>query len=186
MSRAALAATIWILCAAAVITIVARARYSTDLSAFLPRRATPMQQLLVEQLHEGPAARLIIAAISGGDAEARSEVSQHMADALRAHPSFLAIDNGDPAQLQHDRDFLFEHRYLLSPRVTPERFTSAGLHEAIAEALEVLASPAGLLVKPLFLRDPTLETLAIIESLDASHVPHTAADVWSSPDGTRA
>ena len=186
MSRAALAATIWILCAAAVITIVARARYSTDLSAFLPRRATPMQQLLVEQLHEGPAARLIIAAISGGDAEARSEVSQHMADALRAHPSFLAIDNGDPAQLQHDRDFLFEHRYLLSPRLTPERFTSAGLHEAIAEALEVLASPAGLLVKPLFLRDPTLETLAIIESLDASHVPHTAADVWSSPDGTRA
>src|SRR5215471_14521999 len=50
----------------------------------------------------------------------------------------------------------------------------------------IRSSSAGPLVKPLFLRDPTLETLAIIESLDASRAPHTAAGVWSSPDGTRA
>jgi predicted exporter len=62
---------------------------------------------------------------------------------LRADPSFVAIDNGDEAQLQHDREFLFEHRYLLSARVTPERFTASGLHEAVAESLGVLASPAG-------------------------------------------
>ena len=186
MSRAALAATLWIVCAAIAAGIVVRARYSTDLSAFLPRRATPMQQLLVEQLHEGPAAHLIIAAISGADAETRGEVSRQMAQRLRANPAFLAIDNGDETQLQRDRQFLFEHRYLLSARVSPEHFTTAGLHEAIAEGLEALASPAGPLVKPLFLRDPTLELLAILESLDASHAPHTAGGVWSSPDGTRA
>ena len=186
MSRAALATTLWILCVAVAASIVVRARYSTDLSAFLPRRATPMQQLLVEQLHEGPAAHLILAAVSGADAEARAEVSRQMARRLRANPSFLAIDNGDEAQLQRDRQFLFEHRYLLSARVSPGHFTVAGLHEAIAEALETLASPAGPLVKPLFLRDPTLELLAILESLDASHAPHTAGGVWSSPDGTRA
>ena len=186
MSRAALATTLWILCMAVAASIVVRARYSTDLSAFLPRRATPMQQLLVEQLHEGPAAHLILAAVSGADADARAEVSRQMAQRLRANPSILAIDNGDEAQLQRDRQFLFEHRYLLSARVSPGHFTAAGLHQAIAEALETLASPAGPMAKPLFLRDPTLELLAILESLDASHAPHTAGRVWSSPDGTRA
>ncbi len=35
--------------------VVARARYITDLSAFLPAKPTPMQQLLVDQLRDGPA-----------------------------------------------------------------------------------------------------------------------------------
>jgi len=187
MTRAGTTATlIWALSALGAAVIAIRASYTADLSAFLPRRASATQSLLVEQLREGPAAHLIIAAIAGGDAETRAGVSQAMALRLRTDPAFLAIDNGNEAQLARDREFLFEHRYLLSPRVSPELFTPSGLHAAIGAALEELASAAGPLVKPLFLRDPTLETLAIIESLDASHAPHTAAGVWSSPDGTRA
>ena len=187
MSRAGLTGTwVWALCMVVAVIIVVHARYTADLSAFLPRRATPAQRLLVEQLREGPAAHLIIAAISGADPAARAEVSRQMAARLRTDRSFLAVENGDEAQLARDREFLFEHRYLLSPRVTPERFTASGLHEAIGEALDELGSAAGPLVKPLFLRDPTLEMLAIVESLDASHAPHTAAGVWSSPDGARA
>jgi predicted exporter len=109
-----------------------------------------------------------------------------MALRLRSDRSFLAIDNGDAARLERDRQFLFEHRYLLSPRVSPQRFTASGLHDAIAAALDVLASSIGPVAKPLFLHDPTLETLAIIESLDSTHAPHTAAGVWSSADGSRA
>ena len=187
MNRAGLTGTwVWALCVLLAAFIVARAHFTADLSAFLPRRATATQQLLVEQLREGLAAHLIIAAISGGDPETRAEVSRRMAAELRADRSFLAIANGDEAQLQRDRDFLFEHRYLLSSRVTSGRFTASGLHDAIGEALDVLSSAAGPLVKPLFLRDPTLEILAIIESLDASHAPYTVAGVWSSPDGARA
>ena len=157
MRRAGVAGTlIWALCAILAAVIVLHARYTADLSAFLPRHASATQRLLVEQLREGPAAHLIIAAISGGDAATRAEVSQLMASRLRADPSFAAIDNGDEAQLRRDREFLFDHRYLLSPRVTPQHFSASGLHEAIAEALDVLSSPAGPLVKPLFLRDPTL------------------------------
>jgi len=177
---------IWASCALIAAIIAGRASYTTDLSAFLPRRASDTQRLLVEQLREGPAAHLIIAAIAGADADSRAAVSRQMADRLRADRAFIAIDNGEEAQLERDREFLFRHRYLLSPLATPARFTAGGLHEAIGTALEVLGSPAGPLVKPLFLRDPTLETLAIIESLDASHAPHTAAGVWSSPDGARA
>ena len=187
MTRAGMTATlIWALTAILAAVIALRASYTTDLSAFLPRRATAAQSLLVAQLREGPAAHLIIAAIAGADAGTRASVSQRMALQLRANPAVLAIDNGNQAQLEHDREFLFAHRYLLSPRVAPELFTAGGLHAAIGAALDVLASAAGPLVKPLFLRDPTLETLAIIESLDATHAPHIAAGVWSSPDGTRA
>src|SRR6516164_4231837 len=187
MTRAGMTATlIWALAALIAAIIAIRARYTADLSAFLPRRASATQSLLVEQLREGPAAHLIIAAIAGADAETRAAVSQRMALRLRTDPAFLAIDNGNEAQLERDRQLLFEHRYLLSPRVSPQRFTAGGLHAAIGAALDVLASSAGPLVKPLFLRDPTLETLAIIESLDASHARRTAAGVWSSPDGTRA
>ena len=180
------ATLIWALGALLAAIIAARASYTADLSAFLPRRASATQRLLVEQLREGPAPHLIIAAIGGADAATRAAVSRQIALRLRADPAFLSFDNGDATQLERDREFLFEHRYLLSPRVSPPLFTASGLHQAIGAALDVLASSAGLLVKPFFLRDPTLETLAIIESLDASRVPHTAAGVWSSPDGTRA
>jgi predicted exporter len=187
MTRAGATATlVWALTALVAAIIAIRASYTTDLSAFLPRRASATQTLLVQQLREGPAAHLIIAAIAGADAETRAAVSRQMALRLSADPAFLAVNNGNEVQLERDREFLFQHRYLLSPRVSPELFTPGGLHAAIGAALDVLASSAGSLVKPLFLHDPTLETLAIIESLDASHAPHTAAGVWSSPDGTRA
>jgi predicted exporter len=187
MTRAGYTATVvWAFAVLLAAIIAARAHYTADLSAFLPRRASETQRLLIEQLREGPAAHLIIAAISGADTATRAAVSQQMAQRLLADPAFLAIDNGAAAQLERDREFLFAHRYLLSPRVSPELFTASGLHEAIGAALDVLGSSAGPLLKPWFLRDPTLETFAIIESLDGSHTPHTAAGVWSSPDGTRA
>ncbi|HEX8783583.1 MAG TPA: hypothetical protein VF764_09440, partial [Steroidobacteraceae bacterium] len=140
MTRGGMTATlIWALCALLAAIIAVRARYTADLSAFLPRRASATQSLLVEQLREGPAAHLIIAAIAGADAETRAAVSRQMALRLRTNPAVLAIDNGNEAQLERDREFLFEHRYLLSPRVSPELFTARGLHAAIGAALEVTA-----------------------------------------------
>ena len=43
--------------------------------------------------------------------------------------------------------WLFEHRYALSPAVTPERFTAQGLRDAIAESTSLLGTPAGNAVK---------------------------------------
>ena len=187
MTRASMAGTaLWALFALIALLIVARANYTADLSAFLPRRASATQRLLVEQLREGPAAHLIIVAIEGSDASTRALVSSAVAARLRSDPAFLGVSNGDAAQLERDREFLFEHRYLLSAEVTPERFTASGLHAAISDSLDLLASPEGFLLKPLFSRDPTGETVGIIDSLDASHAPHTNAGVWASSDGARA
>jgi predicted exporter len=167
--------------------IVVRATYTADLSAFLPRRASATQQLLIEQLRAGPATHLIIAEVSGGDARARAQLSTQLARLLRAEPAFTAVSNGDAAQLERDRQFLFDHRYLLSPEVGPQRFTAAGLHEAISNSIDALASPEGTFVKAFFTHDPTGEMLAILESLGAAHAqPHSTLGTWTSPDGERA
>ncbi len=187
MRRAAGAATlIWVLLVLVGVVVVARATYVADLSAFLPRTPSPQQRLLIEQLREGPAAHLIIVALQGADARTRARGSTRLARLLASDPAFVAVNNGDAARLERDREFLFRHRYLLSADVTRQRFTAQGLRAAISDSLDRLASPEGLLVKPLFARDPTGELLGIIDSLGPGQAPHTTEGVWSSPDGTRA
>jgi len=187
MRRAAGAATlIWVLLVLVAVVVVARATYVADLSAFLPRTPSPQQRLLIEQLREGPAAHLIIVALQGADARTRARGSTRLARLLASDPAFVAVNDGDAARLERDREFLFRHRYLLSADVTRQRFTAQGLRAAISDSLDRLASPEGLLVKPLFARDPTGELLGIIDSLGPGQAPHTTDGVWSSPDGTRA
>jgi len=51
--RRASAPALWLCCVVFAAIVVARARYITDLSAFLPAKPTPAQQLLVDQLRDG-------------------------------------------------------------------------------------------------------------------------------------
>ncbi|TLY60624.1 MAG: hypothetical protein E6K48_08825, partial [Gammaproteobacteria bacterium] len=163
MTRPGGAATlIWAVLAIIAAAIVAHASYIADLSAFLPRSPTATQQLLIEQLRSGPAARLLLLAIEGGSGAERSQASAELARRLRADPAFVAVNNGDAASLERDREFLFAHRYQLSESVTPERFGAAGLRAAITDSLDFLASSAGALLKPVFTRDPTGEMLGIL------------------------
>jgi predicted exporter len=186
MTRPGAAGLIWALLVIIAAGIAARATYTADLSAFLPRSPSATQRLLIEQLRTGPAARLILVALEGADARTRARLSVQLARELRSDPHFIAVNNGDAASLERDREFLFRHRYLLSETVTPQRFTVAGLHAAIADSLDVLASPEGALLKPLFTRDPTGEMLGILEALGPGRGPRTTEGVWSSRDGARA
>jgi predicted exporter len=186
MTRPGAAGLIWALLVIIAAGIAARATYTADLSAFLPRSPSATQRLLIEQLRAGPAARLILVALEGADARTRARLSVQLARELRSDRRFIAVNNGDAASLEWDREFLFRHRYLLSETVTPQRFTVAGLHAAIAESLDLLASPEGALLKPLFTRDPTGEMLGILEALGPARGPRTTEGVWSSRDGARA
>jgi len=177
---------IWIGCLALAAFVVARASYITDLSAFLPSKPTPTQQLLVDQLRDGPASRLILIAIEGGDAGARARISLGMMQRLRRDHRFLSANNGAALAGNSDREFLFRNRYLLSESVTAERFSGAGLHSAIETAIENLASPAGLLLKSLLPADPTGEMLGIVDQLARSPAPASRDGVWISADGIRA
>jgi predicted exporter len=185
-ARRACALSVWLACILAAAIMVIRARYITDLSAFLPDKPTPTQQLLVDQLRDGPASRLILIAIEGADAATRTQLSHKLSAALRLDPRFSRIDNGEPVTEQVDREFLFKHRYLLSDAVSAQRFSAQGLHAAIADTVDDLASPAGLLFKSLLPRDPTGELLHVIDQLSSSAAPTTRDGVWVSPAGSRA
>lgn len=187
MTRAGRAATlIWAALLGIAAVIVARAHYTTDLSAFLPRTPTAAQRLLVEQLREGIASRLILVGIEGADQAARARLSREMARRLRSGGQFISVNNGEPVGLDRDRALLFDHRYLLSDAVTPEHFTPSGLRAAIQESLDLLASPAGLLVKSLLVRDPTGEMLQIINQVGNERQPPLVDGAWASRDGKRA
>ncbi len=175
----------WLIGVAAAVWIVAQANYVTDLSAFLPAKPTPLQKQLIDQLRDGPASRLILIALENGDPHARAHVSLGMAQRLRNDTEFSNVDNGEPVSAERDRDFLFDHRYLLSNAVTAQRFSAAGLQAAIEDTIENLASSAGLLLKSLVPHDPTGEMLHIIDELARTQGPRTQNGVWVSADGAR-
>lgn len=176
---------LWLAAVSAALWVVARAQYVADLSAFLPAAPTPLQRLLVEQLRDGPASRLILVALEGGDAGARARLSAVLAARLRRAPQFTRVDNGEPLQAAATQALLFQHRYLLSDAVTTARFSAAGLDSAIEASLDELGASAGTLLKPLFPHDPTGELLHIIDELGRIPGPSTPDGVWVSADGSR-
>jgi len=184
--RHALPVAIWLLGLVLAGVVVARARYSADLSAFLPRAPSPMQQLLVQQLRDGPASRLILIGIDGQDAAVRARASHALARALRQRGAFSVVANGEADASERDRRFAFVHRYQLSAAVTPARFSVEGLRAAITATMDLMASPAGLLAQSLFRTDPTGETLQVIDQLGSGARPRMLGGVWSSRDGQRA
>jgi predicted exporter len=178
--------SLWLLLLALSALVVARARYSADLSAFLPRSPSATQQLLVQQLQDGLASRLILIGIEGADAATRAQLSRQLAATLRARPEFVSVSNGEAASQDRDREFVFQHRYQLSAAVTEQRFSAEGLRAAIADNLDLMTSPAGLSVKSLFVSDPTGETLQVIDQLERTAQPRRDDGVWNSSDGRRA
>lgn len=184
-SRVAL--TIWIAAIAACLWIVANARYTADLSAFLPKTPSREQQVLVNQLRDGAVSRLILIGLEGADMPARTALSRALAARLRGDEQFAMVANGEPVGLDRERDILLKHRYLLSPSVTPERFTEAGLRDAIGETLDLLSSSAGLLAKALMPRDPTGElTQLLMGEFGGGTRGESENGVWVSRDRQRA
>ncbi len=184
--RSRLAIALWLAFLLLCGLIISRSQFTTDLSAFLPRSPTPEQQLLLEQITDGLASRLILVGIEGADAPTRARLSKQIAQRLRANRAFANVNNGEPVSAERDRAFLFNNRYLLSPAITPERFSVEGLHDALGESIDLLASPAGLLVKSLLPHDPTGEMVQLLEQLNGGSRPQLVDGAWASRDGTRA
>ncbi|MEO8309638.1 MAG: MMPL family transporter [Caldimonas sp.] len=192
--RGALAVAIWLGAIAAALVVAWRAHYVADLSAFLPSAPTPEQAVLLDQLKSGATSRLFVIGIEGGApgagddaaAAARAEASRTLAAALRASGAFAAIHNGENAAWADAGRFLFEHRYALSPAVDSQRFSAAGLRDAIDATVSLLGTPAGSLLKPILFRDPTGETLRIAETLTPARAPKIDRGVWVSRSAPRA
>lgn len=185
--RATLAIGIWLLLLAIGATLIARTHFSADLSAFLPASPDARQRVLIEQLQSGVASRTLFIGIEGGkDATQRAGVSRAVATAMRESRRFEQVQNGDTSDWTAAGSWLLDHRYQLAPDVSPERFTSAGLRDAILDTLSTLGTPAGNAVRPLLERDPTGEMQRIAEGLIPASAPRSEAGVWVSRTHPRA
>ncbi len=174
---------LWLTLLVACALIIARTRFVSDLSAFMPKAPSARQKLLVDQFRYGIIGRLIMIGIEGGNAPGRARMSRELAGRLRRSGLFLGVLNGDSATERRDRRYFFDNRYLLSPDITPERFTARGLHAAIKNSIDALSGDTGLLLARLFARDPTGETLRLLDQFDGSSQPRRLDGVWASRSG---
>lgn len=176
----------WLATLLACVLVIMQTRFVADMSAFMPRTPNERQQLLVDQLRDGVIARLIMVGIEGGDAAERARLSRELAESLRKTQVFVGVQNGEAVAQEHDRAYIFDNRYLLSPDVTPERFTVEGLRASIANSIEALSGNAGLMLKRLLPRDPTGEALQLLEQFSGVGQPRSIEGAWASRDGKRA
>ncbi|MEY2688636.1 MAG: hypothetical protein RL375_2834 [Pseudomonadota bacterium] len=177
---------IWLVLMALGGLLAARARFVTDLSAFLPAAPTAEQRVLLDQLRDGVSSRLVLIGLRGATPERRAAASRALADTLRASGDFDAVHNGDHGNERAVGELLFAHRYLLSPGVDADRFTVDGLRAGIDDTLSLLGTPAGSLIKPILQRDPTGETVRLAEAMSGGNSPRSEAGVWASRTHPRA
>jgi predicted exporter len=177
---------IWLLGLAAAIGVILLTPFTTDMSAFLPRSPEPAQRVLIEQLRNGVASRLILIGLEGGTPEGRAKISRAMASELRSRDAFMLVDNGEGGIGVMDRDYVWRNRYFLSPFVKQERFSQEGLRHAFQDDLNLLSSGLEPLLKDSITRDPTGETMKIVGMLASEGERHLRDGIWISANATRA
>jgi predicted exporter len=166
--------------------VISRITMTTDLTALLPRTADRMQSLLVAQLRDGVAARLILIGVDGTESGQLAAASRSITRRLQSNGLFSYVNNGDSAQFSAERDILMRHRYLLSSAIGPGRFTAESLRASLGDQLRLLGSPAGAVTKALVPADPTGELAHIMADLSLGNAPSLLHGVWFSRDGARA
>ncbi|TLY53305.1 MAG: xanthomonadin transporter [Gammaproteobacteria bacterium] len=156
---------------------------SSDLRGFMPPAQNADQKLLLDQIGEGPASRLLMLAIEGGDNNAmRARLSRDLAHALQGDAHFARVLNGETDVAALDPKLL-PYRFLLSPTLDTNRFDADYLRDQLQQRLEDLASPAASLIKPLLARDPTGEVLALVQRWTPAQTPRLCDSVWCDKSG---
>ena len=183
---------LWLIAMALGIGILANTRFQADMSVFMPRHPTKSQAVLVNQLQEGAASKVVLIGVDGLAESEFESTSVAFAEALRGSMLFTFVANGRVASDPATQKLLFDYRYLLSDAVNAERFSVDGLKQSLTLRASELAGSAGLMTAQLMASDPTGETLHIAESLAAGYSAKgdsaTASrnGLWGNATGTRA
>lgn len=176
----------WIAALAALGWIVnERLVIGSDLRLFMPSPRTPEERLILEEIGEGPASRMLLLAISGAPPEIAADASRALAAKLRGSGEFRVVANGE-TDLDAIPERLLPYRYLLTDTFDSQRLGATYLHAQLEDRARDLASPAGGFLEPWLPRDPTLELLALAESWQPSAQPALLDDVWFDRAGRTA
>jgi predicted exporter len=186
IGRQHLAILLWLIGLALSTAIIVRTPFTTDMSAFLPSSPEPAQQILVDQLKDGVASRLILIGIEGGTPAIRAAISRRVGTALRPRADLALVDNGDGSIGKADQAYVWRNRYLLNPDIVPGRFAVAGLKRALQQDIDLLSSGMEPLIKAAIPEDPTGETIGLVRILAGDTHRLIRDGVWISPDGARA
>lgn len=187
LTRSALSLlALWVALLAGLTWFVQRQlQVGADLRLFLPSPTTPEQQLLLEEIGEGPASRVLVIALGGAPPEQLADTSRALVESLQSNAQFRLITNGEMS-LDVVPDELLAYRYLLSPTLDSRPLDAKYLHAELLERARDLASPAGAFLEPWLPRDPTLELLKVLQRWQPMQEPNRLFDVWFDREGRRA
>jgi len=183
---ARITALLWLaLLAGAGLLIHHSLRISGDLRLFMPAPHDAVGRLLLDEVSEGPAAKLLLLSIHGAPPATLAATSENLSAALRADPAFGFVSNGEQ-RLDMVPDALLPYRYLLSPTLDTDHLDAPYLRDQLQQREQDLASPAATLLTPLLPRDPTLELLKVLESWEPAQQAQQLFNVWFNPGGDAA
>jgi predicted exporter len=160
-------------------------KVSADLRLFMPSPRTEEQRLLIQNIGESPASRLLLLAIGGDQPAKLAEVSRRYGTALATRPEFAFVANGAQAP-PGIPDKLLAYRYLITDSFDAAPLDQRKLAAELEDRAADMASPAAGFLEEWLPRDPTLELLHLAQRWQPRAEPHQVDGVWFAADGQRA
>ncbi|HET9865189.1 MAG TPA: MMPL family transporter [Steroidobacteraceae bacterium] len=158
---------------------------SADLRLFMPAPRTEGQRLLIQNIGESPASRLLLLAIGGDEPTKLADISRRFAEGIGAREEFEFVANGaQPAPGIPDK--LLAYRYLITDSFDAAPLDARRLAGELEDRAADMASPAAGFLEEWLPRDPTLEMLHLAQRWQPRAEPHEQHGVWFSRDGRRA
>jgi predicted exporter len=158
---------------------------SADLRLFMPSPRSEEQRLLIQNIGESPASRLLLLAIDGDAPDEVAAISKRYAAALGSREEFALVANGEQAPPSIPEKLL-AYRYLITDSFDAAPLDESSLAAALEERAADMASPAAGFLEEWLPRDPTLELLHLAQRWQPRAEPHQVDGVWFAADGKRA
>lgn len=187
MKRSFAIPLLWILSMAGAMWLSAtHVAVHSELGDLLPEGTTATQRLLLTEVRSGLTGRLLLLALEGTDLDQLAEASWLFSERLRASGQVALVENGAQGMTPGERATIFQARYLLSPNIRAEVFSSESLREALERRLDDLRSPFAAVVKETIPADPTGEFLTLVSGWSSEASPAKHGGVWVSKDHSKA
>jgi predicted exporter len=174
-----------LLLALGIAWVQARLNVSADLRLFMPAPRTEEQRLLVQNVGESPASRLLLLALDEDSPDRLAAISKRFAAALAPRPEFGFVANGEQAPPAIPEQLL-PYRYLITDSFDASPLNEARLASELEDRAADMASPAAGFLEAWLPRDPTLELLHLASRWQPRAEPHQVDGTWFTADGRRA